>query len=162
MNTKGGNALVQIDKWKFVELIEVHKSGMYRLAVSILRNSTEAEDAVGEAIIKAYEKLDKLKDADKFKAWIMQIVVHEAQNIYRTKKHFQYVEDLELTGASYQDEHLELLELVLELPEEFRSVVVLFYYEGFSQKEIAGILQTPEGTVKSRLFRARKILQEKL
>ncbi|MDD3367475.1 MAG: sigma-70 family RNA polymerase sigma factor [Lachnospiraceae bacterium] len=67
----------------------------------------------------------------------------------------------ELQGVS-EEGHQELLAVVMTLPEEFRSVTVLFYYERFSIVEIGRILQVPEGTVKSRLHRAKQMLREKL
>ncbi|MDD3367476.1 MAG: sigma factor [Lachnospiraceae bacterium] len=71
-----------MNKNDFAAEVTSLQGNMYRLALSILRNETQAEDAVSEAIVRAYEKLDHLKDKGKFKPWILQIVVNEARRIY--------------------------------------------------------------------------------
>lgn len=153
---------MQIQKEGFSKLIWETKVAMYRLAYGILRNQQDAEDAVGEAIISAYEHLDSLKDVDKFKAWVMMITANEAKKIYRKRKRMEPVEDIDVSGPVHNDTHDELWEVVLTLEERYRSVIILYYYEQMKIREISNILHISEGTVKSRLSRAKRKLKEQL
>ncbi|MDD6208696.1 MAG: sigma factor-like helix-turn-helix DNA-binding protein [Clostridiales bacterium] len=121
----------RITKDEFVRLVSKYRSGMYRMSYSLLKNQADAEDAVSEAILKAYENLEQLKKPSKFKAWMMQIVVNTSKTM-------------------------------LELKDEFREVLVLFYYDCFTVKEISRILGIPEGTVKSRLSRGRECMKKEI
>lgn len=153
---------MQIQKEGFSKLIWETKVPMYRLAYGILRNQQDAEDAVGEAIISAYEHLDSLKDVDKFKAWVMMITANEAKKIYRKRKRMEPVEDIDVSGPVHNDTHDELWEVVLKLEERYRSVIILYYYEQMKIREISNILHITEGTVKSRMSRAKQKLRKLL
>lgn len=145
----------------FIQFIKENKINMYRFAYSILRNETDAEDAVSEAVTKGYENLDKLRDKSKMKAWMMSILSNEAKKIYKRKKIFVQEEFLlELEAEKGKD--YELWDVVTSMPRNFSEIIILYYYEGFSTKEIAQILRIAEGTVKSRLSRAREKMKELL
>lgn len=157
-------------KEDFSENIKSHTLHMYRLAFSILRNQSDAEDAVSEAVLRAYENLGTLRSVERFKAWVLQITANEAKKIYGKNKRMSTVawEDIlsdsmpgKMSPAFY-DEHHELWDAVMTLDDGFRDVIVLFYYEQFSIREIAKILKCREGTVKSRLYRAKGQLREML
>ncbi len=151
-----------IDRETFSGLIREYSPNMYRLAVAILQNSHDAEDAVSEAVLKAFINLDKLRKAEKFKAWIMQITANEARKIYGKQKNTFTTEYMEELMPAFLDEHHELWDAVMKLDSTFREVIVLFYYEQLAIKEISIVLQVKEGTVKSRLFRAKQQLKEML
>lgn len=150
----------QLKKDEFERLVLENQISMYRLAMSILKNTDDAEDAVSEAILTAYEHLSSLKKYDRFKAWIMTILVNVSKSILRKKKKVVLYDDAGLFEQSTEERTGEMWEAVLTLNEEYSKVVILYYYEGFSTREIAKILRIPEGTVKSRLSRARSKLQQ--
>lgn len=152
----------KIHKEKFADLIREHKISMYRLAYGVLCNKEDAEDAVGEAIMKAYEHLDLLRDENKFRQWIMQIVVNEARKIYGKRKRIELAADMETYDAAHYDEHDELWGIVLTLEKKYRAVIILYYYEQMKIREISKILHITEGTVKSRLSRAKGQLKRML
>ncbi len=152
----------KIEEANFIRLIQENKLGMYRLALSILHNETDAEDAVSETVLKAYEKLDKLKNIDKFKSWIMMILVNQSRTMLRKKNRIDLMEDMGQLEMSFENQTGELWSVVAELEEDFRNVVILFYYEDMTTKEIAKTLRVAEGTVKSRLSRAREKLKLKI
>lgn len=154
--------LNKIEEANFIRLIQENKLGMYRLALSILHNETDAEDAVSETVLKAYEKLDKLKNIDKFKSWIMMILVNQSRTMLRKKNRIDLMEDMGQLEMSFENQTGELWSVVAELEEDFRNVVILFYYEDMTTKEIAKTLRVAEGTVKSRLSRAREKLKLKI
>lgn len=150
---------MHIQKEVFAELVRENKVPMYRLAYGILRNQMDAEDAVSEAVVKAFERLNSLRDPEKFKPWMMQIVANEARKLYGKKKRVDLVEDASEMKLYHEDTKNELWDIVVRLDEKSRAVVILFYYEQLSLKEIGGVLDISEGTVKSRLFRAREKLR---
>lgn len=117
---------------------------------------------MSEAVLKAYENLGKLRSADKFKAWIMQITANEAHKLYGKQKRSIVIERIEEFLPVFEDEHHELWDALMQLEQPFREVILLFYYEQFSIAEISQTLQIREGTVKSRLSRGRKQLKDML
>lgn len=151
-----------ITQEKFVQYVREYTLNMYRLALSILHNREDAEDAVSEAVLHAYEKRYSLRQEACFKAWILQITANEAKTIYRRNKHTCAVEWEENLSPEFYDDYHELWDAVMQLEDGCRDVIVLFYYEQFTLKEIGEILGCREGTVKSRLFRAKKRLRTML
>ena len=139
-------------------LIMDNKDGMYRLAVSILRNDADAQDAVSDAIVLAFEKCHQLRKTSSAKSWLMQILVNSSKKIaVQSNKYVLLENEIQYEQAEeFKDD--DMWETVMELDEEFREVVVLYYYEQFSVREIGKMLRVPEGTVKSRLARAREKL----
>lgn len=146
----------------FEQYIRRYAPNMYRLALAMLRSREDAEDAVSEAVLRAYEKRHTLRRQDSFKPWIMQITANEARKIYGKNKHIMPVEDMEAYMPAFRDEKHELWDVVLSLEPVYREVIILYFYERFSIKEISEVLRVPEGTVKSRLARGKKRLKETL
>lgn len=147
------------DKAAFVRIIEENKASMYRVAVSILNNEQDVEDAFQNTIIKAYEGIGSLKKNQYFKTWLIRILINECNAILRSNKKIVHVEEFD-DKASNDFSNLELTNAVNSLNEDLRVVTTLFYFEDIPQKDIANILSIPEGTVRSRLSRARNKLYE--
>ncbi len=149
---------------EFAAAVTEHSHRMYRAARSVLDSGADAEDAVGQAVLQAWQSLDKLRDKDAVRPWLVKIAVNCAYALRRKRGRVVYLEDLEQEPAA-----AELLprcdglwEAVCALPPERRVVVTLFYYEDMGVEQIAKCLGVPRGTVKSRLSRARKQLKEML
>lgn len=151
-----------IDDEKFTELIKEYTPNMYRLAFGILHNYADAEDAVAETILKSYAKLRTLRRAESFRAWLMQITANEAKKVLYKSKRTTPVDDIEEYMPAFHDEHHELWDAVMKLDIVYSEVIVLFFYERLSVKEIGKILRISEGTVKSRLYRGKKQLKSML
>ena len=147
---------------EFAEAVKTYMLNMYRLAFAILNREQDAEDAVGEAVLHAFANRNSLKKKEAFKAWIMQITANEAKKIYKKNKQAYSLEWEENLSPAFYDDYHELWDAVMQLDSIFRDVIVLYYYEQFSLKEIGKILKCREGTVKSRLFRAKSQLREML
>lgn len=147
-------------KEEFAAYVLLHQMSMYRLALGILGNKQDAEDALSETIIKAYEHLASLRDEAKFKSWIMAILVNVSKNMLSKNRRVQLVDDITIFEEAAQECQNDLWDSVMDLGEQHRQIIILYYYDGFSTKEIAKILKIPEGTVKSRLSRARENLKE--
>ncbi|MDE6387770.1 MAG: sigma-70 family RNA polymerase sigma factor [Lachnospiraceae bacterium] len=146
----------------FEQYIRDYAPNMYRLALAMLHNKEDAEDAVSEAVLKAYEKRRTLRSQSSFKPWIMQITANEARKIYGKNKRMTPVEDVETYMPAFRDEKHELWDVVMQLESMHREVIILYFYERFSIKEIGRIIHVPEGTVKSRLSRGKKALRDML
>ena len=143
----------------FADKISLYIPQMYRFALSIVKNEADAQDVVAESVKIAYEQLNKLKYKAKFESWMMSIVSNEAKDLISKNKREQLTDDIRIFEKSGNDEKDEMLQIVMMLPEEFSKVVMLYYYDGFSTREIAMILHISVGTVKSRLSRAREKLK---
>lgn len=160
-NGKAGEAMAGDKQW-FCAQVEKHKTSLYRLAYSILQNPTDAEDAAAEAVCKAFGRLDSLRDRDRFRPWLLRIAANEAYTILRSRGQTVPLEDVEENFPCPSQEENGLWPLVQVLPWSLRSPVVLFYYDGYSVREIAHILGLREGAVKTRLCRGRQLLKEML
>lgn len=143
---------------EFAKIVTDTAAVMYRVSKSILKNDEDCEDAVQEAITKAFLKLWSLKNESFAKTWLIRIVINECYSILRKKKNSFYNEEITLEEADSSD-YSELYKALNELPADYRVTVVLYYIEGYSVKETAQILKVTEGTVKSRLSRGRKKLR---
>ena len=148
------------DKDTFVELINENKNSLYRLSKSILKNEADVEDAIGETIVKAYKNMYQLKNKDSFKPWVMKILVNECYSIIRNSKRVELTENIKDFQGVYEDNNEDSLMChINKLEDKFKAVVFLFYYEDMSIKDISRVLNISEGTVKSRLSRAKSKLK---
>ena len=131
---------------------------MYRVSKSILKRDEDCEDAVHEAIVKAFSKLYSLKNDSFAKTWLIRIVINDCYSILRKRKREIDSEEITEEEAEKQD-YSELYTALNRLPADYRVTIVLYYIEGYSVSETADILKVSEGTVKSRLSRGRKKLR---
>lgn len=146
--------------YNFEELINASKTKMYKTAMAILKNDDDACDAIQEALFSAYKNFDSLKEKKYFQTWIIRILINKCYDlISKNKKVISINQKLEINEeSSYYDFYKEesSLENVLnQIDTDLRTITVLYYYDEFSVAEIAETLNIPEGTVKSRLSRAR-------
>ena len=139
-----------LDKETFCRLVEEHQSALYRTARSILSNQQDAEDAVQEAVCAAYSHLDRLREPEKFKSWLLRILVNECYDLCRRQRRtvdFDQAAEYLTTPEPDLAEHLTLWDAVLQLPEPMRAAVTLFYYEDCSVAETAQILKISQEPV---------------
>lgn len=153
----------QGDKSSFANLIHHFEKDMYIVSKSILHDDNDCADAVSESILKAYESISQLKQPRYFKTWLMKILVNNCYQIRRLQKKVITIDSFPDIPI-HQDEYsnTELYQVVNELEEDLRVVVVMYYFQDLSVKEISKVLDIPVGTVKSRLSRARKRMWEML
>lgn len=146
----------------FATLVTEHSRAMYRAARALLPCDADAEDAVGEAVLLAWQSFPRLRDPKAARAWLVKITINCARAQHRRTGRVTCLEDLEGVAGEYHDPAPTLWDAVCRLPEEQRSVVTLFYYEDWTVAQIARQLHVPQGTVKSRLSRAREKLRTML
>jgi len=143
----------------------------YRVARGVLRNSADAEDVAQEALLRAYRRFERLRDRARFRAWLVRITFRLAIDGVRSSKRREVRETLwsrsaprpsteDIAANSEFQAHLD--RAMEELSEKHRLVLLLAAMEGHSLEEVAETLGLSVGTVKSRLFFARKQLAEKL
>ncbi len=149
------------DKEAFGRLINDNKLSMYRISKSILKNEHDVEDAISNCILKAYTNLLKLRKNDTFKQWLFKILINECYSMLSRNKRELAVSDVSELDSTYEDRYpdFELARAVNSLDDDQRIVTVLFYYEDMCLRDISKALDLPEGTVKSRLSRAREQLR---
>ncbi|MXX04194.1 MAG: sigma-70 family RNA polymerase sigma factor [Gemmatimonadetes bacterium] len=158
----------------FEPLVRRYQNAAFAVAMGFLRDRTDAEDVVQDAFVAAYCKLSQLKDPSVFGSWLHRIVVNCCKEWRRRQKvsHLVRIDpESEHNRGEYPQanrihrnyiESLELWDEVDRLPEHYRRVVNLYYYTGFTLKEIAAFLDIPESTVKGRLYQSRIRLKNAL
>ena len=154
-----------LDRERFVAQVTELQETLYRTARSILRNEQDAQDAVQEAVTQAFARLHTLRDPAKFKPWLLRILVNTCYDACRRRRSTVYLEAVEETLAAPQsdcEERMSLWSAVMRLPEEQKAVVTLFYYEDLPIRAISEVLGVTQGTVKTRLSRARGRLRQML
>ena len=140
----------------FVQLIEGQKQLLYKVARSYLHSDADAADAIGETVLACYEKLDTLREPKYFRTWLTRILIRKCQDILRRSVRCVSLETAaELSCDEPGQARAEFLSLLDSLDEKYRTVLLLYYGEGFQVREIARILGLKEETVKTRLKRAR-------
>ncbi|HVE84390.1 MAG TPA: sigma-70 family RNA polymerase sigma factor [Myxococcales bacterium] len=170
-------------KSEFEELALSHLDPLYSAALRLTKNERDAEDLVQDTCMRAYRFFDKFERGTNIKAWLFKILTNTFINRYRRKVkersvvegveresvHDQFVSrdatDFAANPEQYFFDRLlsdDVLRAIDQLPIDFRLVVILADLQEFSYKEIAEILECPVGTVMSRLFRGRKLLQKTL
>lgn len=168
-------ALVSLDEVlerEFEHRLRESTTLAFRVAYGVLRQRQDAEDVAQEAIAKAYRKFRQLRDRDRFRAWLVRMTWRLAIDRWRADRRRavreQSIEGPSATSKTSEDaavsrERAEQLWRAIDaLPEKLRAAIVLSAIEGHDIREVARLLDVPEGTVKSRLFLARKGLAERL
>lgn len=158
----------------FEPLVRRYQNAAFAVALSFLRDRTDAEDVVQDAFVSAYCKLSQLKDPAIFGSWLHRIVVNRCKEWSRRKKVSRLVrvdpdaehnrDEFPQADRAHQKyiERLEIWDEVEKLPELYRQVVTLYYYTGFSLKEIAAFLDIPDSTARGRLYQSRIRLRDAL
>jgi RNA polymerase sigma-70 factor (ECF subfamily) len=146
----------------------------FRVAYGVLRHAADAEDVAQEALLKAYQNFRRLREPARFRGWLVRIAFRLALDRWRSAKRREKREtqwngpEQSVTGPTAEElavssEFEARLERAMEeLPEKFRLVLLLAAIQGYTLEEVSGMLGIPMGTVKSRLFFARKKLAETL
>ena len=143
------------------EAVERYGDMLYRICLLTLRNSADAEDAVQETFIKYVQKSPEFNDADHEKAWLITVATNKCRDMLRYRsRHQTESEELLLTYAIEKEES-GILDALMELPEKYKTPLMLFYIDGYKIDEIADIMGISVSAAKMRLSRGRKLLEEK-
>ena len=150
----------------YIRAVDTHANTLYRIASTYCRHHADAEDIVQTAFMKLYETDTEFQDDEHMKKWLIRVTANEAKNLCTSfwKRNVVSMET-SLTDQPYHfpfPENSDLYDAVLKLPNKYKIVIHLYYYEDYSVKEIAEILQQKETTIQTQLMRARKQLKIKL
>jgi RNA polymerase sigma-70 factor, ECF subfamily len=156
----------------FAELIDRYKVAVYNLCARMLHDPTEAEDAAQEVFVRAFTQLHSYQSGRRFSTWILSIASHYCIDLLRRRKPVVDLDTIAFWKQSDQPEpeeralsgetRDEVRELLTKLPEKYRGVTVLRYWQDLSYEEIAEATGLSVATVKTRLFRARELLAKEL
>ena len=143
------------------EAFNKYSNTVWRLAFSKTANRSYADDILQDVFLKFLNKNPKFYDADHCKAWLIRVTINCANNLFKSA-YFKRRADLDENLSVEIPEVSEVYSEVLKLPKKYRTVIHLYYYEGYSINEIATFTKSSMSTVKTRLFRARKQLEQQL
>ena len=146
------------------ELFENYRNNLYAVAFNVCKNAEDAEDVVQDTFIQYYSLKKEFDNEQHIRAWLIRVAINKAKNVNRTfwRRNKMSLEDYMETLVFETPESGELFETAMRLPEKYRIVINLFYYEDYTVQEIAKILKMSENNVKVRLSRGRAMLKEKL
>lgn len=151
-----------MNKEELAKQVITSTDSLYRVSKAILQNDADCEDAVQEAIAISFDKVHTLKNDEYAKTWLTRILINECYRILKRRRKTIFLQEDNPELSYKQGEYLDLYQALQGLSDEHRLVVVLHHLEGYSVQEIAKMLKLPQGTVKSRLGRAREQLRRDL
>lgn len=134
---------------------------LMRVAYTYTKNMDDAQDMVQDALLKYIEKAPEFISAEHEKAWLLRVTINLCKN-HMTSAYKKTYAELSQDISFYDSYSSGLYEIVCSLPQKYSLVIHLFYYEGYSQKEIAKIMKITESAVSTRLQRGRSLLRQKI
>ena len=146
----------------FTEIYEKYRKNVYAAAYSCVRNAADAADIQQETFMRFYTCEKEFESDAHIKAWLLRVAVNLSRNYLRDNRRIVLTELTETIPAPDTTGQRDVLDAVLALPEKYRIPVHLFYYESYSLREIAQILELTESAVKTRLHRGRSMLEKTL
>lgn len=154
------------DEKAFNRIFIAINDDLYKIAKSRINNEDDIADAVQETMIETFKNIKKLKDPYQFKKWVITILINKCNRIYRRKykKDVSYEEyNFEsFSSSSNFESNIEFYEMLKDLKYEERIIIILYYLEQYTVKDIKKILKMNENTVTTHLYRARQKIKDKL
>ena len=155
--SKKGNNLA------FSILIKSYEKDLYKVAIAMTKNEDDALDCIQEAILQAYISIKDLRQDEYFKTWLIKILINKCNALLKKNKKILNLDvSIAENDKVEQSDRLELKDSINNLDSNLKIIVILYYYEDMSIKDISESLNIPQGTIKSRLSRARSKLKEML
>lgn len=148
---------------EFTEIYERYVDDIYRLCFSFLKNPMDAEDAVQETFLRYYHSEKSFDTREHIKAWLIVTASNYCKDLLKQWwRRRQNLEDFQGTVGEEIQMVDEMMELVMQLPDKYKTAVYLYYYEGYDSGEIARLLHKPSSTIRTYLQKARKLLKQEL
>ncbi len=148
---------------EFTKVYERYVDDIFRLCFSFMKNQMDAEDVVQETFLKYFYSHKEFESPDHLKAWLIVTASNHCKDLlkqwWRKRKN---LDDYEEAAGGEMVVADEMMELVMSLPEKYKTAVYLYYYEGYDSREIASLLHKPDSTIRTYLQKARKILKQEL
>ncbi|MBQ8795576.1 MAG: sigma-70 family RNA polymerase sigma factor [Clostridia bacterium] len=148
----------------FESVVKAYADTVYRVALNILKNPEDSKDCMQNVFLRYYKKQNTFQSCEHIKAWLIRVAVNESKRLlrYSSKAEFVPLEEVANTLFAENKDDKAIFGEVMKLSEKYRTVILLYYYEGYDTKEIAHILKRNEATVRTQLSRARELLKSKL
>ena len=144
----------------FLSLILTHREALFRTALAYLKNEGDALEAVQEVTFRAYEKIHTLRKPKYAKTWLIRIMMNYCRDVLHKQRRFVFDEEFMLQhGISEDYTYLEVEEALAQLSDEQRELIYMRYLHEIKIKDIAEMTSIPESTVKTRLYKALKLLR---
>lgn len=147
------------------EMIDTYGNILYRTGLMMLGEPQDVQDVLQEVMLRYMQKAPRFRDSEHEKAWLLRVTINLCRDMlrFRNRNRYMQIEELAVEPADTADaENRELLEAIEMLPYKWKIVILLHYIEGYSLKEISGILAISENAVKKRMQRAKKALKENM
>lgn len=150
-----------MDEKEFAARIWAMRQTLFRICFSQLPSAQDREDAVQEALARAWRKRGQLREEGYLQTWLVRILLNVCHDMQRRAQRMVPTAEIELPVQDTSSDGA-LREALLALPEKYRLPILLYYLEGYSLRQVAQMLRVPENTVKTRLSRGRQQLKERL
>ncbi len=150
-----------MDEKEFAARIWAMRQTLFRICFSQLPSAQDREDAVQEALARAWRKRGQLREEGYLQTWLVRILLNVCHDMQRRAQRMVPTAEIELPVQDTSPDGA-LREALLALPEKYRLPILLYYLEGYSLRQVAQMLRIPENTVKTRLSRGRQQLKERL
>ena len=144
---------------KIEALLQTYGTPLYRLCLVMLRNESDAEDTVQDTLIRYLQKAPPFRDAEHEKAWLFKVCTNLCHDLLRYRKRHPLADIDTQHHITEKTTDKAILDALMELPEKFRLVLILYYVEGYRIHEIAEIIERSPSAVKMRLQKGRKLLE---
>lgn len=155
-------SLLRTDK-EIAEIYTRHSKTVYRVCFAYMKNPVDTEDAVQETFFRLIKSGPVFDSEEHEKAWLIRTAANICKNVLRHWwRRRENIDNFHNLSGSDKIETDEVFQVVMALPEKYKTVVYLYYYEGYNSVEIAGILKKPQSTIRNYLHEARAILKERL
>lgn len=143
------------------ELVALYQNNLFAAAFNVCKNAQDAEDIVQDTFIQYYTMKKEFDNEQHIRAWLLRVAINKAKNANHTfwRRNKLSLDDYMETLTFETPQSENLFETVMQLPEKYRIVIHLYYYEDYSVREIADILRISESNVKARLSRGRGMLK---
>lgn len=147
---------------EYTQYFELYADDIYRIVLSSCKNTADAEDILQNTFFKLLNSKVEFTDGLHVKKWLITVAINECRDVFRSfwKKRVLFLEDSKSEPVFSMKEHFQLYEAVRKLPQKYRITIHLYYYEGYSIKEISGILHINESTIRTQLMRGREKLRK--
>lgn len=149
---------------EYIRIAEQYTDIVYRAAISYCKNKNDAEDAVQNTFVKLLKTDTEFNDDEHIRKWLIRVAINECKNMWKSfwRRNVTSFEELEKEPEYIESDKTELFSEVMKLPQKYRVVLHLYYYEGYCVKEIARLVGISESNVQTRLMRARNKLKLQL
>jgi len=144
---------------KIESLLQTYGNSLFRLSLVMLRNESDAEDAIQDTMIRYLQKAPNFQNADHEKAWLFKVCTNICHDMLRYRKRHPQVDIDTQYHLTEKETDASLLDALMELPEKFKLVLILYYVEGYRIHEIAEIIERSPSAVKMRLQKGRNLLE---